>query len=376
MNARPSRVQRLTVVVLILAGIIIGVALTRPRHPTPAPPAATPPLPTRHTNDPPPWLGLDYNSSSGVGKLDAFSARGIVYDREGPLSVPAGATAAPGTSLGRGLKRSYGGGMIPDVEVDPRLGQLGCSDDPQPVKLCLPTSARDVLAYVNGFLRTATSVLRNFPHRQVLFEPMNEPWDWASPPGTSSGRQAAQEFANVLVGLLQGARRLHVPLSDIYVPATGQLSDGSWWIPDLYGAEPCLRPGAGTCGPIEGWTVHPYGLPDSTQQGIDSVPVIHRQMLSGRENVIISEIGFCADDVHEGDECDENLPDIVGSSTTAAGWLTQTLDAAAKMHRQGWLKALLVWERAGDSGWAMQNPNGTLTAQGRELDLFADSQGR
>jgi hypothetical protein len=95
-------------------------------------------------------------------------------------------------------------------------------------------------------------------------------------------------------------------------------------------------------------------------------------MLSGQDNLIVSEIGFCATDVDGGSGCDENVPDIDGTSAQTAAWLSETLKEAAPMHQAGWLKALLVWERAG-SGWAMQNPDGSLTAQGRALDLFADS---
>jgi hypothetical protein len=362
-------------VIVLLVGAVVAVALiAAPRHATPAAPAATPPLPRHPPRHPPrAWLGLDYNSNSGIGRLDEFSRRGIIYDREGSIEVYAGSTAGPGTSLGQGLARSYGAGMIPDIEVDPHAGPLGCTDDPQPIKYCLPTSAGDVSTYIHGFVDTATSILRRFPHRQVLFEPMNEPWDWPAPAGSASGRHGAQEYASLLVRLLAVSTRAQIPLADIYVQATGQLSDGTSWIPDLYAAEPCLRPGGGTCGPIEGWSVHPYGLPGSSTNGIDSVPVLHREMLSGRSNVVITEIGFCADNVEGGAECSENSPDIAAPSDQAARWLAQTLAAAAKMHAQGWLKALLVWQRGG-GGWAMQNPNGTLTAQGRELELFAASR--
>jgi len=76
--------------------------------------------------------------------------------------------------------------------------------------------------------------------------------------------------------------------------------------------------------------------------------------------------------VNNGRACDENKPDIDTTSDQTAAWLQATLSEAASMHRAGWLKALIIWERSG-TGFAMQNDNGTLTAAGRVLDLFAAS---
>ncbi len=262
--------------------------------------------------------------------------------------------------------------MVPDIVVNPGTGRGGCRHDPVPTKLCLPTTGGEVSAYVGGFVQTALSVLRAYPHRPVLFEPMDEPWNWAFPPGTESGRLAAREYADTLVRLLSAARAAQIPVSDILVPATGQLEDGSWWIPDLYDAQPCLKPGRGSCVPVAGWNLHPYGLPHQSTEGIDSVPRIRAGMLSGQDNIVISEIGFCAIDVGHGAGCSENQQDIDGTSSQVAKWLRQTLQTAATMHRAGWLRALLVWYRSG-GGFGMQHANGTLTAQGRVLDLFADS---
>ncbi len=107
------------------------------------------------------------------------------------------------------------------------------------------------------------------------------------------------------------------------------------------------------------------------------VAAIRNMMLSGRNNLVVSEIGFCAVDVSNGTNCQLNKPDISGTSSQAATWLQETLTQAATMRRAGWLRALLLWERAGahgsGSGWAMQNPNGSLSAQGRVLELFANS---
>ena len=362
------------VIATCIAAVVAVVAVDRTRGPVrPAPPAATPPRPARPAAKPPAaWLGLDYNSGAGVGRLRDFARRGVVYDREGSLEVGAGDTPANSSRLAEGLDASYAAHMVPDIVVNSTVGRLGCDGNPNPRKLCLPTGEPQIESYVRAFVRTARSVVRAHRGKQVLFEPMNEPWDWASPPGTGSGAAAASEYAAVLAQVLPAAKASGVPLSDIYVPATGTLSDGSSWVSGLYGSQPCLKPGPASCGPIAGWNVHPYGLPGSSTEGILSVPAVRAAMLSGQDNVVISEIGFCATDVNDGQACDENKADIVGTSSQTAAWLSQTLKEAAPMHRAGWLKALLLWERGG-SGFAIQNPDGRLTAQGRVLDLFADS---
>lgn len=372
---RPSRTRTLFFLLLLLVTIGIAVRVsTFHGRPPPAPPAATPPLPrTTPPAAPAAWLGLNYNSGSNTGSLTEFARRGIVYDREGRLEVRAGWTPENFPTFASGLAASYAAGMVPDVVVDPAIAPHGCKTDPVPTKFCLPTRETQVASYVRGFVQTASSVLHRYPGARVLFEPTDEPWDWASPPGTESGKRAAAEFALIIARLLPAARAAKVPLGDIYVPATGRLYDGTSWIPDLYKAQPCLKPGFGSCGPIAAWNLHPYGLPHSTTEGIDSVPGVRAEMLSGADNIVISEIGFCAIDVNNGRGCDENQPDIVGTSAQTAVWLKETLIDAAPMHRAGWLKALLIWERAG-TGLAMQNPSGALTAQGRILDLFADSE--
>lgn len=316
------------------------------------------------------WLGLNYNSSAAPGGLRVFASRGLVYDRGGTLEIRAGRTVAGSPDLARGLSRSLAAGMKPDIYINPARGPSGCRADPNGTsKLCLPVSSVDINAYVHAFTASVHSIRHAHP-RVTIFEPMNEPWNWPYPPGATSGRQAAAEYAAMLARLLPAVRAAGIPLSEIYVPATGQLADGTSWIPDLYQAQPCLRPGPGTCGPIEGWTVHPYGLPGRSSEGIGSLPGLRAAMLSGQNNIIASEIGFCSVDVNHGAHCDQNLPDIVGSSHQTARWMRDTLRAALAMHRAGWLRALLVWLRAG-GGWAMQNGDGSLTPQGAALMSFA-----
>jgi hypothetical protein len=370
---RPRRRWRLLLLsaaFLVLGGVAL---LGSARRPAPAPPAPTPPLPIAPPPAPPAaWLGLEYNSDANTGARSDFAARGIVYDREGNIDVNAGHTPESIPEFAVGLNASYGARMVPDIVVGLGTGRLGCEGNPNPSKTCLPTDQTSIGRFVQGFIQTASSVLHDYAGKDVLFEPLNEPWDWAFPPGTQSGKLAAGEYAAILAQLLPAAKAAKIPLTNIYVPGTGVLSDGTSWISDLYNARPCLKPGPDSCGPIAGWNLHPYGLPTSSTEGITSVPWVRARMLSGQDNIVVSEIGFCATDVDGGAGCNENLPDIAGSSSQAAAWLSETLKEAAPMHQAGWLKALLVWERAG-SGWAMQNPNGSLTAQGRTLDLFADS---
>jgi hypothetical protein len=356
----------------VVVGLAAYVFLGSGRIP-PAPPSPTPPLPNRPAPRPPvAWLGLNYNSLTPPGRLRDFLRRGIVYDREGSIEVNAGVTPYNNAQFRGGLSLDYSAGMVPVIEIDPNLGPPGCSYAPDPSKTCLPSRLPQIDALAAGLVRTMASVVRGFRHRQVLFEPLDEPWNWASPAGTSSSRRAAIEYAALLRAVLIDARAARVPLSDIYAAAVGQLDDGTFWVPDLYRAEPCLLPGPGSCGPIEGWYLHPYGPPANRSYGMLSVPLVRGQMRSGRENLIISEMGFCAEDVDGGKACDENRSDVDGTSRQTSRWLALALREGAAMHRAGWLRALLVWERSG-SAWAMQNRDGTLTAQGRVLDLFAAS---
>ena len=239
---------------------------------------------------------------------------GIVYDRLGTLDLGAGETVRGSRSLARGLRASTKAGMVPDVVISPVHGPSGCSTNPNTSDLCLPNDRAYINDYVNGFVRTVTSIRRAYPHHRITFEPTDEPWDWGAPPGTLPGIIAATQYAAVLAHLLPAARAAAIPLSVIYVPAIGALSDQTSWIPDLYRAQPCLKPGAGSCGPIEGWNLHPYGPPESGTTGIRSVPSTRTSMLSGEDNVIISEIGFCATDVAHGAQCGENVPTVDGSS--------------------------------------------------------------
>lgn len=188
------------------AALIVVVAINASRGPVPAPPALAPPRPGLPSPPPPAaWLGLDYNSGADAGRLNDFTVRTIVYDREGGLEVKAGETPGNSPRFANGLAASYGAEMVPDIVVNPASGPTGCEGNPNPRKLCLPTSETDIGSYVRGFIQTASSVLQTQPGKRMLFEPLNEPWDWASPPGTQPGRGAAAQYAAVLSQLLPAA---------------------------------------------------------------------------------------------------------------------------------------------------------------------------
>jgi hypothetical protein len=319
------------------------------------------------------WLGLNYNSTTDIRGLEDFSRLGIVYDRLGALEADAGWTIANTRTLANGLRMAVGAGMVPDVLIDPVIASHGCTTNPAPEALCLPVTPVQIKTYVSGFVNTATSILAVYPHSGVAFEPLNEPWDWAFPPDTPSGRSAARQYAALLASLLPAVKRAGVPLSTVYVPFTGSLADGTSWIPDLYEAEPCLRPGSNTCGPIEGWNAHPYGLPSGDARGISSLPGARTRMQSGENNIIISELGFCSTQVDNGQECDLNVPQVDGTNAQTSQWLARTLNEAAQMRRAGWLRALILWVRSG-GGWSMQLTDGQLTPLGKVLTRFAARQ--
>lgn len=161
-------------------------------------------------------------------------------------------------------------------------------------------------------------------------------------------------------------------LDDVYVAAQGpdqnskeELTSG--WVPSVYEAKPALE------SEVQGWSFQPFGpatgIEAHNKGGIEAVPVIRGQMLSGENNIIVSAVGFCADDV-EG--CGTG-PEAKTHSTEAAEALATVLQTARSYHEEGWLKALVVYTR-NNGGWSMQLENGELTLQGQVLQQFADGQ--
>lgn len=283
------------------------------------------------------WLGLNGNSVSYLGPVGQFAADRISFDRE---EYRAGELPTAHDGLARAMRA----GMIPVVVIEYPGYDSRDGVDPR-----FPRGAR-IADYVQGFLRTATAILRAYPGRRVLFEAINEPYYRAS----------AADYAAVMAQLLPAAREAGIPPGSIYAAAFGQ-----GWVPAMYAAQPSLRTLVG------GWNFHPYGPPSGAlaedSAGIQSLPYVRRQMDSGRDNIIVSEIGWCVRNVNHGQACGTPTASTAGQ---AALDLTRALENALAMHRAGWLKALLVYSR-NDGGWAMELPGGRLTPPGRALVRFA-----
>jgi hypothetical protein len=336
------------------------------------------------------WLGLNENSVSYLGPVDAFSKHGVVYDRS--LEMQAGtvpgepqAGTAPG-ELGLRLREDHRLGMTPVSTIEYRgYGRAGYSfrADPEfPQERSASEEAahhNTIDSYVEGFVRSASATLKlvheSYPGMRVLFEPMNEPWGYTTP------QYNGAQYADVIARLLPAVVAAGIPSSDIYIGATGEgctalaSCTANSWVAEMYAAQPALRK------QVEGWYFHPYGPPSGLLEfdngGIQSLPVVREGIFSGRDNVIVSEVGFCASDVNNPDglyggvDC-HGIEASDGAS--AAEMLTALLKQAAIYHREGWLKALIVYSR-NDGGWAMQVKGGALTPSGAALQAFAQSSG-
>jgi IPT/TIG domain len=310
-----------------------------------------------------PWLGLNGNSLTYLGPVGAFAEHGVVYDR---IGWTAGETIAQGGGATEGGEHAEGrralaaditAGMIPVIPIEYRGYDGDYSSDPD-----FPTEAggsKTLGEYVAGFIRTASAILSAYPGRRILFEPMNEPWGYTTP------QYEGAQYANVIARLLPAARLAHIPLSSIYVAAYGR-----HWVSQMYRAQPALER------EVQGWYFHPYGPPSGSftqnSEGIQSVPHVQAEMTSGQNNIIVSEVGFCALDVNSGRNCGGPY---VAHGYQAAERLSEALANAVPYHDAGWLRALLVYSR-NDGGWAMQLPGGELTDQGEVMEEFADAQRR
>jgi len=304
-----------------------------------------------------PWLGLNGNSSNYLGPVDAFVKHDIVYDRSGPIEWIAGELLHENghlTSEASALAADLKEGMIPVITIEYRGYEGEYAPDPR-----FPTEARgsrSLEEYVEGFLSSASAILTAYPGRTILFEPMNEPWGYTKPQFNGA------EYAAVIAQLLPAARLANLPLSSIYVAASGK-----HWISQMYKAQPSLQ------SEVQGWYFHPYGPANGSHeedtQGIQSLPHVQAEMTSGQNNIIVSEIGYCAEDVNHGSSCGGGS---FAHGSEAAQALTESLDNAVPYHEAGWLRALLVYSR-NDGGWAMELHHGVLTAQGEALDAFADA---
>ncbi len=300
----------------------------------------------RYAYDPPPngpWLGLNGNSSRGLGPVDEFVEHHVVYDRSGPVEWLAGEPLSAGE---RGLTASLDAGMIPVVTIE-FSGYSNCSWESR----CLPTSEAAIREYVTGFVDSAAEIEARYPAAGILFEVVNEPWGYGTP----------AQYAAILARLEPEAARVGLPLSQIYAGATG-----GGWVGALYKARPLLQT------EVKGWYLHPYV--HTAAAGIGSLPQVQSEMTSGQNNLSVSELGFCAPDVNKASSQCGSSPQDAGSAAEAARLLSAELQAARPDHAAGWLRDLLVYSR-NDGGWAMQLSGGRLTQPGEALAAFASEYG-
>jgi hypothetical protein len=290
-----------------------------------------------------PWLGLNGNSATPLGGLDRFVERGVVYDRSGEVEMFAGETLAQD---GAGLERSIDAGMIPVIPIE-FAGYSGCTFG----RHCLPTDPKAISQYARGFIATAEEVLERYPVVPISFEAINEPWGYGS----------SQEYAAFLALLMPLLAHSHVPLGDVYAGAGGE-----GWVRGLYEAQPQLRT------QIQGWYLHPYAKERKPGQGMAEVPRVRAEMASGQDNLIVSEIGFCAVSIRRLQCLTSAAP--ASDPADAARALEGELRIALADHRAGWLRAALVYSRT-DGGWAMQMPKGRLTESGLMLESFGGRYG-
>jgi hypothetical protein len=337
---------------------LVNVTVTTPNGTSASPPAdqfAYDPAPSG------PWLGLNGNSTGAyLGSIGDFTAHSIVYDRGGGSEAGGKGiewSAGELPKAGDDLEKSINAGMIPIVTIEyegygsHKFGEA----DPN-----FPTGTK-ITTYVEGFVKSAKAIREAYPSKQILFEPINEPWGYTEP-----GYNGA-EYANVIAKLLPEAQTAGIPLGNIYVAAYGR-----HWVSKMYEAQSKLKT------EIEGWYFHPYGPPSGTAeengQGIQSLPNVQAEMTSGQNNIIVSEIGYWTPDVNEGESKGGPSSVWAENSTQAAQWLTEMLGNALPYRQAGWLRALLVYSR-NDGGWAMELPGSVLTKQGEAFDNFANVYG-
>jgi IPT/TIG domain len=310
----------------------------------------SPDVPADHyAYDPPPsgpWLGLNGNSSPFLGPIDKFVEDHVVYDRSGAVEWVAGESLSEG---GSALATSINAGMIPIVTIE-FLGYSSCGWESE----CLPTSESGIKQYVAGFIRSAKELIAKYPAAGIVFEAINEPWGYGTP----------AQYAAILAQLLPEAARAQIPLAHIYAAA----ATAEGWVQALYRARPQLQ------SEVKGWYLHPYNLRQAPGAGMAAVPGVQAEMTSGQNNLIVTEIGFCAPNVNKSRKQCKSAPAPARSSKLAAKALTAELMSAVPYHQAGWLRALVVYSR-NDGGWAMQLTGGALTKSGEALLNFAKVYG-
>jgi hypothetical protein len=342
-----------------------------------------------------PWLGLNGNSVSNkgseewLGPVNEFSQHSVVYDRSFELTagqVPSEVEVKTGgeSRFEERLKYDHEYGMRPVSVIeykgydregfrfksDPEFPQTRSKKEEEEGK-------NTINGYVEKFVTSASAILKavseKYPGMSILFEPMNEPWGYTTP------QYSGAEYAAVIAKLLPAAKEAGIPLTDIYVAAIGKNCaktsecTANGWVPAMYSAQASLKT------EVQGWYFHPYGPPtghssEDDSEGIQGIPLVREKMTSGQNNIIVSEVGYCDDEINEALES----PVCGGegeTGTKVALNLTTMLESALPYREARWLKALIVYSRDA-GGWAMQEyPSKVLSKGGESLEAFADSFG-
>jgi hypothetical protein len=342
-----------------------------------------------------PWLGLNGNSLSNkgseewLGPVNEFSQHSVVYDRSFELiagQVPSEVEVKTGgeSRFEERLKydHEYGMRSVSVIEYkgydregfrfksDPEFPQTRSKKEEEEGK-------NTINGYVENFVKSASAILKavseKYPGMPVLFEPMNEPWGYTTP------QYSGAEYAAVVAKLLPAAKAAGIPLIDVYVGAIGKNCTKTsectpnGWVSAMYSAQASLKT------EVQGWYFHPYGPPtghsaEDVSEGIQGVPLVREKMTSGQNNIIVSEVGYCDNELNKALES----PVCGGegeAGTKAATNLTTMLESALPYREAHWLKALIVYSRNA-GGWAMQEyPSKVLSKGGESLEGFANSYG-
>jgi hypothetical protein len=136
------------------------------------------------------WLGLNGNSATYLPPIAFFVEHNVAYSRPDYF---AGELPAKEDQL----EVSIDNNMQPIVTIEFK-GYEGNFGTPNP---SFPTEANGKLGpYVKGFLETAKAMMKLYPGKKILFEPMNEPW------GETEPIYNGAEYAKVIARLLPEAQ--------------------------------------------------------------------------------------------------------------------------------------------------------------------------
>ena len=249
--------------------------------------------------DPPPvgpWLGLNGNSDGAwTGAIGDFTIHHIVYDRGGDpgLDWQAGELLARRWHAHRRRERA---GQVGRGRHDPRhrdrVRRLQRRSD-TPIRTSRRVAGQ-ISSYVAGFIASASAIHERYP--TAIFEPMNEPWFFTTP------KYNGAEYANVIARLLPAARAAGIPLAaDLRRRPTAADRTRERWNGRRLDARDVPRPATAAERKSKAGTSIPTDRRAAANTkhslGIQSVAEVQKLMSSGQNNIIVSEVGYCARDV-------------------------------------------------------------------------------